>query len=171
MCVKEGIFFQSKTHWFVRKCVRISIICSIPYGKSALKWGAWAKKDRSNAQVLKQNVRKRLKTFENVWKYSKNDVKRSKIFENIRLFFYPPAHLIDLTPLAAGALFKRREINQKLEALHRTPNGGSKFECSKSPCLRRAGAGEIQNKIHLPNARCPQGKLAEAVMRWWRKVY
>ena len=50
----------------LRQCVRISIIRSIPYGKSALKWGAWAKEDRSNAQVLFENVRKRSKTFENV---------------------------------------------------------------------------------------------------------
>jgi len=42
-----------------------------------------------NAQVLKQNVRKRSKTFENIRKLSKScvkrwktDVKRSKIFEN-----------------------------------------------------------------------------------------
>jgi hypothetical protein len=41
---------------FFRKSIKISIIRGIPYGKSALKWGAWAKQDRSNAQVLKQNV-------------------------------------------------------------------------------------------------------------------
>ena len=29
-----------------------------------------------------ENVRKRLKIFENIQKYSKNDAKRSKIFEN-----------------------------------------------------------------------------------------
>ncbi len=50
----------------LRQCVRISIIRSIPYGKSALNWGAWAKQDKPNAQVLKQNVRKRSKTIENV---------------------------------------------------------------------------------------------------------
>jgi len=43
----------------------------------------------SNAQVVFENVRKRLKTFENIRKYSKNDVKRLKIFENIRIFCRP----------------------------------------------------------------------------------
>ncbi len=33
-----------------------------------------------------ENVRKRLKIFENIRKYSKNDAKRLKIFENIRKF-------------------------------------------------------------------------------------
>jgi hypothetical protein len=37
---------------------------------------------QSKAQVLKQNVRKRLKTFENIRKLSKSCVKRSKIFKN-----------------------------------------------------------------------------------------
>jgi len=32
---------------------------------------------KPNAQVLRPNVRKRLKTFENIRKLSKNDVKRS----------------------------------------------------------------------------------------------
>jgi len=36
----------------------------------------------SNAQVAFENVRKRLKTFENIRKYSKNGAKRLKIFEN-----------------------------------------------------------------------------------------
>jgi len=46
-----------------------------------------------NTQVLRQNVRKRSKTFENIRKRSKSSVKRLKssvkrlkIFENIRLF-------------------------------------------------------------------------------------
>ncbi len=78
----------------LRQCVRISIICSIPYGKSALNWRAWAKQDKPNAQVLKQNVRKRLKTFENIRKRSKIGVKRLKIFENIRLFWDPPAQMV-----------------------------------------------------------------------------
>jgi len=39
-----------------------------------------------NAQVVFENIRKRLKTFENIRKYSKNSAKRSKIFENIRIF-------------------------------------------------------------------------------------
>jgi hypothetical protein len=41
---------------------------------------------QSNAQVLKQNVRKRSKTFENIRKHSKNGVKHSKLFENTQLF-------------------------------------------------------------------------------------
>ncbi len=41
---------------------------------------------QSNAQVAFENIRKRLKTFENIRKYSKNDAKRLKIFENIRIF-------------------------------------------------------------------------------------
>jgi len=43
----------------------------------------------STARVYEQtfeNIRKRSKTFENIRKRSKNDVKRLKIFENIRLF-------------------------------------------------------------------------------------
>jgi len=67
---------------FFRKCVKTSV-------KSALKWGAWANKDRSNAQVVFENIRKRLKTFENIRRYSKTDVKRLKIFENIRIFCRP----------------------------------------------------------------------------------
>jgi len=34
-----------------------------------------------------ENVRKRLKIFENIRKYSKNDVKRSKIFKHLSSFF------------------------------------------------------------------------------------
>jgi len=54
---------------------------------------------RPNAQVAFENIRKRLKTFENIRKYLKNDAKCLKIFENIRkflTFLQTLAHLIAL---------------------------------------------------------------------------
>ena len=47
-----------------------------------------------NAQVFEKNVRKRSKTFENIRKRSKIFEKLGEIFENIRLFCYPPARLM-----------------------------------------------------------------------------
>jgi len=49
------------------------VIFGVKMGVNVLKYNDWAKQARI----------KRSKTFENIRKYSKNDVKRLKIFENI----------------------------------------------------------------------------------------
>ena len=72
---------------FLRKRVEVSTKMRKRLRKSA---GDLAKCDGNFNQMhrgVKMGIRKRSKTFENIRKYSKSRVKRSKIFKNIQIFY------------------------------------------------------------------------------------
>jgi len=76
----------------------------VKMGIGVLRYNGWVRWARQKRSKRAENIRK---VMRNVRKYSKNDVKRLKIFENIRIFCRLPAHLIDFAPLTTGAFFDK----------------------------------------------------------------